>query len=121
MAMTAWSANVSISAISRSENGRTSQRAVVIAPIGTPSRSNGVARTVRWPTICCNRRLVWKLRLDGDCEIVDVDGLAIEDGTAGDRGAADRADVSSVPRRRSIRVDRVDGREMEHAVLDPGC
>ena len=33
------------------ENGRTSVRRITIAPIGTPSRSNGVARTVRVPTV----------------------------------------------------------------------
>ena len=46
MAMTAWSAKVSRSAICHSENGRR-VGAPMIAPIGTPSRSIGTASTLR--------------------------------------------------------------------------
>ena len=51
MAITAWSAKVLRRAICLSENGRTSVRRIRIAPMGTPSRSNGVARTVRVPVV----------------------------------------------------------------------
>ena len=49
MAITAWAAKVSSSLICFSEKGRTSVRRIMIAPIAIPSRSNGVARTVRMP------------------------------------------------------------------------
>ena len=53
MAMTAWQAKVSRSAICLSENGRTSVRRIAIAPIEAPSRINGVASIVRCPARLC--------------------------------------------------------------------
>src|SRR5215831_2865717 len=53
MAITAWSANVLSRAICFSVNGRTSVRRMTIAPIGTPSRSMGVASMVRLPVASC--------------------------------------------------------------------
>ena len=47
MAITAWSAKVSRSAICFSENGFTSIRRIPIAPIATPSRSKGAPSMVR--------------------------------------------------------------------------
>ena len=52
MAMTAWSAKVSNSLICFSEKGRTSIRRIIITPMGTPSRSKGVAKALRVPPIC---------------------------------------------------------------------
>ena len=47
IAMTAWSAKVSISLICFSVNGWTVDRVSVIAPIGTPLLSKGTESTVR--------------------------------------------------------------------------
>ena len=44
MAMTAWSAKVLRSAICLSVKGRTSVRRIMIAPMGSPSRSSGAAK-----------------------------------------------------------------------------
>ncbi len=51
MAITAWSAKVLRRAICFSVKGRTSVRRIMIVPIGTPSRSNGVASMVRVPVL----------------------------------------------------------------------
>ena len=51
MAITAWSAKVLRSAICFSVKGRTSVRRMTITPIAIPSRSSGVARIVRIPTL----------------------------------------------------------------------
>ncbi len=51
MAITAWFAKVSSSAICFSVNGRTSIRRIMMVPIATPSRSSGVASTVRIPRL----------------------------------------------------------------------
>ncbi len=50
MAITAWSAKVSSSAICLSVNGCTAVRRIRIAPIGTPSRRSGATRRVPPPT-----------------------------------------------------------------------
>ena len=78
MAITAWSANVSSSAICASVNGRTSWRRMMIdADRGVPSRSNGVPST-------CDRqpdaRLARVGKLDSGliCEIVDVNRASFE-------------------------------------------
>ena len=86
MAMTAWSAKVSSSAICFSVNGRTSVRRIIIAPMATPSRSNGVARMVRMPTLlrdCAVRKLV----SISASKIVDVDRLPVDNGSAAGRAA----------------------------------
>ena len=56
MAMAAWWANVSRSAICSSENGRTSTRRIRIAPRGSPWARSGVASVVRWPK---RRASIW--------------------------------------------------------------
>ena len=56
MAMTAWSAKVLRSSICVSGNGPGSGRPTPITPIGSPSRSIGVARKLRNPAV-----LAWLL------------------------------------------------------------
>ena len=48
MAMTAWSAKVFRSSICFSENGEGSSRPTEIVPMGSPSRSIGTARVLRF-------------------------------------------------------------------------
>ena len=50
IAITAWSAKVVTNSICLSVKGSTLSRRRLIAPSGTPSRSSGTARTVRWPS-----------------------------------------------------------------------
>jgi hypothetical protein len=50
IAITAWLAKVSTSAICLSRNGRISIRRIRMTAMGVPSRSNGVASVVRWPS-----------------------------------------------------------------------
>src|SRR6266540_2821453 len=56
MAMTAWSANVWSRASCLAENGSTSILNRSIVPMGTPSRSKGVATMARWPSACWSSR-----------------------------------------------------------------
>ena len=54
IAMTAWAAKVSRSAICLSENGRGSRRRITMVPSASPSRSSGIARIARWPPLLEN-------------------------------------------------------------------
>src|SRR4029434_5168902 len=77
MAITAWSAKVSTSAICLSENGWTSRRHRPSAPTALPSRSSGTASTVR-NDICPAVTRYSGIALD----VVDMSDPSIQDRAA---------------------------------------
>ena len=68
-----------------------------IAPMATPSRSNGVTRTVRVPVTC------WRALASGNSvsssgsNIMDVNRLAVDDGSASGRAATERPSALAAP------------------------
>ena len=53
----------------------------MITPIGTPSRSNGVASTVRTPVDCC-MILAPEIRFRSLARVVNVNRLPVDNGSA---------------------------------------
>ena len=87
IAITAWSAKVLRSSICLSVNGRTSVRRIMIAPIATPSRSNGTASTVRIPRLLSTRLASGNSSSSSARHVMDMNRLPVDDGSAGMRTA----------------------------------
>ena len=99
MAMTAWSANVSRSAICLSENGWGSARRITMTPSGVPSRSSGVARDGSVPCkLCLERATVsGNSGLGNVAQVLDVDRPPVRYSPASYRVATDGDGVVDRP------------------------